>query len=61
MGIGCELRTQSREENLERVNKLKYLGAALAENGDLDADMTHRMQSGWGKNWRRVSGLQCDR
>ena len=37
------------------------LGAALAENGDLDAEMTHRMQSGWGKNWKRVSGLQCDR
>ena len=26
-------------ENLERVNTFKYLGATLAENGDLDAEM----------------------
>ena len=32
-------------ENLERVNTFKYLGATLAENGDLDAEMTHRIQS----------------
>ena len=42
-------------ENLERVNTFKYLGATLAENGDLDAEMTHRIQSGW-KNWKRVFG-----
>ena len=35
--------------NLERVNTFKYLGATLAENGDLDAEMTHRIQSGWKK------------
>ena len=34
-------------QNLERVNTFKYLGATLAENGDMDAEMTHRMQSGW--------------
>ena len=32
----------------------------LAENGDLDAEMTHRIQSGW-QNWKRVSGILCDR
>ena len=47
-------------ENLERVNTFKYLGATLAENGDLDAKMTHRIQSGW-KNWKRISGILCDR
>ena len=47
-------------ENLERVNTFKYLGATLAENGDLDAEMTHRIQSGW-KNWKRISGILCDR
>ena len=40
-------------QNLERVNTFKYLGATLAENGDLDAEMTHRIQSGW-QNWKRV-------
>ena len=47
-------------ENLEQVNTFKYLGATLAENGDLDAEMTHRIQSGW-KNWKRISGILCDR
>ena len=47
-------------QNLERVNTFKYLGATLAENGDLDAEMTHRIQSGW-KNWKRVSEILCDR
>ena len=32
----------------------------LAEKAELDAEMTHRIQSGW-KNWKRVSGIQCDR
>ncbi len=34
---------------MERVNTFKYLGATLAEDGDLDAEMTHRIQSGWKK------------
>ena len=46
--------------NLERVNTFKYLGATLAENRDLDAEITHRIQSGW-NNWKRVSGILCDR
>ena len=47
-------------ENFKRVNTFKYLGATLAENGDLDAAMTHRIQSGW-NNWKRISGILCDR
>ena len=47
-------------QNVERVNTFKYLGATLAENGDLDAEMTHRIQTGW-QNWKRVSGILCDR
>ncbi len=47
-------------ENLERVNTFKYLGATLTEKGDLDAEMPHRTQSGW-TNWKRVSGIPCDR
>ena len=47
-------------ENWERVNTFKYLRATLAENGDLDAEMTHIIQSGW-KNWKRVSGVHCER
>ena len=47
-------------QNLERVNTFKYIGATLAENGDLDAKMIHRIQSGW-QHWKRVSGILCDR
>ena len=47
-------------ENLERMNTFKYVGATLAENGDLDTETTHRIQSGW-KNWKRISGILCDR
>ena len=47
-------------ENLERMNTFKYLGATLAENGDLDTEMMHRLQSGW-KHWKRISGILCDR
>ena len=32
----------------------------MAEDGELDAEVTHRVQSGW-KNWKRVSGVLCDR
>ena len=32
----------------------------MAENGYLDAEMTHIIQSGW-YNWKRVSGILCDR
>ena len=46
-------------QTLEPVNTITYL-AILADNGDLDAEMTHRIQSGW-KNWRRVPGILCDR
>ncbi len=42
------------------MNTFKYLGVTLAENGDLHAEMTHRIQSGW-KNWKRISGILCDR
>ena len=29
-------------DNEERLTTFKYLGATLAENGDLDTEMTHR-------------------
>ena len=37
-----------------------YMGSTLAEDGELDAEVTHRVQSGW-KNWKIVSGVLCDR
>ena len=40
--IVTQISIYSQGHNLERVNTFKYLGATLAENGDLDAEMTHR-------------------
>ena len=62
--LGCN-EHQDTEIHLqgEAVNSLKtftYLGSTLAEDGELDAEVTHRVQSGW-KNWKRVSGVLCDR
>ena len=30
------------------------------EDGELDAEVNHRVQSGW-RNWKNVSGVLCDR
>ena len=47
-------------ETVKRVKTFTYLGSTLAEDGELDAEVTHRVQSGW-KNWKIVSGMLCDR
>ena len=42
------------------METLKYLGSTLADDGELDAEVTHRVQSRR-KNWKRVSGMLSDR
>ena len=37
----------------------KYLGATLTENGELDAEMVHTIQSEWEKNWKRGYWVFC--
>ena len=32
----------------------------MAEDGELDAEISHRIQSGW-KNWKNMTGVLCDR
>ena len=32
----------------------------VAGDGNLDAEITHRVQSGW-NNWRKTSWVLCDR
>ena len=62
--LGCnehqDAEIQLQGETLKRVKTFTYLGSTLAEYGELDAEVTHRVQSGW-KNWKRVSGVLCDR
>ena len=42
------------------VKTFTYLESTLAEDGELDAEVTHRVQSGR-TNWKRVPGVLCDR
>ncbi len=44
--------------NKHQVLLFKYLGSTLTENGDLDAEMAHTMQSEW-KYWKRVYWVFC--
>ena len=45
---------------MKRVTTFKYLGSTLAEDGELDAEVSHRVQSGW-MNWKKVSRVLCDK
>ena len=45
---------------LNRVKKFKYLGSLVEETGEMRKEIDHRIQCGW-NNWRRVSGVICDR
>ena len=47
-------------EVLKRVENFKYLGSTVADDGELGAEITHRIQAGW-KNWKKVSGVLCDK
>ena len=53
-----EVRLQG--EILKRVDSFKYLGSTVAQDGELDAEINHRIQSGW-KNWKNMTGVLCDR
>ena len=51
---------QLQGEPLKILKTFKYMGSTLAEDVELDAEVTHRVQSGL-KNWMRVYGVLCDR
>ncbi|XP_037782014.1 uncharacterized protein LOC119578515 [Penaeus monodon] len=46
--------------NLKRVDHFKYLGAMVKEDGSIGREIKHRIQCGW-NNWRKVSGVICDK
>ena len=47
------------EQNLTRTGEFKYLGSYINEKGELDREITHRIQAGW-LNWKRMTGVLCD-
>ncbi|KAL8098496.1 hypothetical protein AgCh_031314 [Apium graveolens] len=48
------------EHLLVSKESFKYLGSMIYKDGKIDADVTHRIHSGWLK-WRAASGTLCDK
>jgi hypothetical protein len=43
---------------IPQVTRFKYLGSIVQNDGEIEADVSHRIQAGWLK-WRRASGVLC--
>ncbi|XP_037783575.1 uncharacterized protein LOC119579748 [Penaeus monodon] len=46
--------------NLKRVDHFKYSGVMVEEDGSMGREIKNRIQCGW-NNWRKVSGVICDK
>ena len=47
-------------QTILKSDSFRYLGSIIQENGDIQEDVTHRINAGWMK-WRAASGVLCDR
>ena len=47
-------------EELQRVHHFMYLGSSVEETGGMATEITQRMSAAW-RNWKRCSGVLCDR
>ena len=64
----CDFSTTAQEEGVvslegqvvPRKDTFRYLGSMLQRDGDIDADVSHRIKAGWMK-WRQASGILCDK
>ena len=43
-----------------RTDTFRYLGSVLQDDGNIDKDVTKRINSGWIK-WRAAAGVVCDK
>ena len=43
-----------------KKDTFRYLGSMLQRDGDIDANVSHRIKAGWIK-WRQASGILCDK
>ena len=50
----------SQRVELKKVSEYKYLGSVMQEDGEIDREVSSRIQAGWAK-WRAASGVLCDR
>ena len=51
---------ESRGSVIKQVEKFKYLGSTLSQEGGCEAEVESRIKAAWGK-WREVSGVVCDK
>ena len=45
---------------VSKKDTFRYLKSILQRDGDIDADVSHRIKAGWFK-WRQASGILCDK
>ena len=45
---------------LKNVDAFKYLGSIVSKDGSIDVEVRCRVQVAW-NNWKRTSGVLCDR
>ena len=44
------------DQEIPKSEQFRYLESILHAEGDIDADVTHRIKAGWTK-WRNASGV----
>ena len=47
-------------EELQRVHHFKYIGSSVEDTGGMTKEISQRVSAAWG-NWKRCSGVLCDR
>ena len=47
-------------QEIPNSEQFRYLGSTIHADGDIGADVTHRIKARW-TNWRNASGVLCDR
>ena len=45
---------------VSKKDTFRYLGSMLQRDGDIDADVSHRIKAEWIK-WRQASNIICDK
>ena len=58
-GLSSPVRISLAGTPIPICSDFRYLGSLVQGDGDVDRDVTHRINSGWMK-WRQVTGTTCD-
>ena len=45
---------------IPQVERFRYLGSIIQNDGEIIGDVNYRIQAGWTK-WKNASGVICDR